>query len=338
MVTVVMPVFNCEKFLDESIQSILGQTYSNFTFIIINDGSTDGSLDIIKTYLGDKRIKLISFEENKGLIKALNVALENISTKYLIRMDADDSCHLDRVRILVEFMEVNPQIGICGTKVGPLDDKEIFNYEIIEDYEIKASHLWNCSITHASAIYRYQLFRKYSLKYDYNYPHSEDNALITDILLYSKGAIINKNLYWVREHPGQVSNLFKQIQRDSSSKRRNELLELDFHLNLTQCERNLYKYLSYKERGISLDEFGCIASFISKIYKLNSLPNKYEFDRRLFRQIVKRRVRVIYLINYNLGFRLFVSYFKLYFYGLFPGFGFRLFLKILLSRLGFFKS
>ena len=238
MVTVVMPVYNCEKYLDESIQSILNQSYSDFTFLIINDGSTDGSKGVIEKYLNDERVKLISFEKNQGLIKVLNIALGNISTKYLIRMDADDKCHLDRIKLLFEFMESNPEIGICGTKVGALEKNEVLEYKIIQDHEIKASHLWNCSITHASAIYRYDLFQKYSLKYDQNYTHSEDNALITDILLNSKGAIVNKNLYWVRIHPNQVSNLFCETQKVNSSKRRIELLEIAFKLNLTQCERN----------------------------------------------------------------------------------------------------
>jgi len=109
MVTVVMPVYNCEKYLDESIQSILNQSYSDFTFLIINDGSTDGSKGVIEKYLNDERVKLISFEKNQGLIKVLNIALGNISTKYLIRMDADDKCHLDRIKLLFEFMESNPK-------------------------------------------------------------------------------------------------------------------------------------------------------------------------------------------------------------------------------------
>ncbi len=92
-----MPVYNAEKYLRESIESILNQTYKNFEFIIINDGSTDYSLKIINEYYKkDCRIKIIS-RENKGLVYSLNEGISIAKGEYIARMDGDDVCNLDRL-------------------------------------------------------------------------------------------------------------------------------------------------------------------------------------------------------------------------------------------------
>ena len=88
-ISVIMPVYNTAKYLNEAIDSILNQTYKDFEFIIIDDCSTDGSLDIIKTY-SDDRIILIENETNKGYVYGLNYALSFAKGKYIARMDSDD--------------------------------------------------------------------------------------------------------------------------------------------------------------------------------------------------------------------------------------------------------
>jgi glycosyltransferase involved in cell wall biosynthesis len=108
-----MPVYNGEKYLDEAIQSILNQTYENFEFIIINDGSTDKSLEIIEKYKSqDERIVVIS-RENKGLIDSLNEGIEKSKGKYIARMDADDISLPTRFEKQIELME-KEDADICG--------------------------------------------------------------------------------------------------------------------------------------------------------------------------------------------------------------------------------
>ncbi len=126
-VTFLMPVYNCEKFIAQAIQSLLQQTYQNFDILIINDGSTDNTLTIIEQFQKiDPRIKFIS-RENRGLIASLNEALELIKTPYIARMDGDDLCHPQRLELQMQFMESHPEIGICGTNMKLFDkvNKEI---------------------------------------------------------------------------------------------------------------------------------------------------------------------------------------------------------------------
>ena len=95
-ISVLMPVYNCEKFLKEAIDSILNQTFDNLEYIIINDGSTDNSLNIINSYK-DKRIKIINNSKNIGISRSLNKGISHATGKFIARQDADDISELDRM-------------------------------------------------------------------------------------------------------------------------------------------------------------------------------------------------------------------------------------------------
>ncbi len=124
-VTVLMPVYNAEKYLKTAIESILKQTFSDFELLIINDGSTDGSEEIIRSF-NDKRIRLFNNEQNLGIIKTLNKGLNLAKGEYIIRMDADDISLPDRLELQVKYMEENPGIGISGTQARIFGDTKKF--------------------------------------------------------------------------------------------------------------------------------------------------------------------------------------------------------------------
>ncbi len=309
-VTVLMPVFNAECFLDQSIQSILNQSYQDFKFLIINDGSTDNSLKVIEKYILDKRIELISLQKNQGLISCLNIGLEKIYSQFIVRMDADDISHPERIRLLVEIMDSNPNVGICGTRVGEFALNIPKNIPIICDASIRAIHFFNCSITHASAIYRKDVISHFSIKYRLEYIHSEDNDFITEILSVSEGRIIDLPLYFVRKHPNQVSAKFNNIQKQSSSIKRFEFLKNEIGLNLTNEELMIYKALSYKEVGLFISEFEHIKDFTSK-FKYSVLNHyEYKINKNLFIQILYNRISLLYLRNSYIGVKLLINYLR----------------------------
>jgi glycosyltransferase involved in cell wall biosynthesis len=134
-VSIVMPVYNCEDFLAEAIESMLNQTFADYEFIIINDGSKDKSLDIMKRYQKkDKRIKLIS-RPNKGLAPTLNEGLAKATGEYIARMDGDDISLPDRLQIEVDYLDAHPEVGLVGTNyiiIDPngktLDQTDVFTH------------------------------------------------------------------------------------------------------------------------------------------------------------------------------------------------------------------
>ncbi|MFV8341103.1 glycosyltransferase family 2 protein [Flavobacterium sp. XS2P39] len=125
-ISVVMSVYNTEAYLKESIDSILNQTYENFEFIIINDGSTDSSLEIIKSY-SDERIVVLD-QKNTGLAKALNNGVAMASGKYIARMDADDFAMTNRLDLQVSFLESNPDYVVVGSNAEFIDIKGEYLY------------------------------------------------------------------------------------------------------------------------------------------------------------------------------------------------------------------
>ena len=119
-VTVLMSVYNGEEYLREAIESILNQTFEDFEFLIINDGSTDSSRDIVLSYR-DPRAKLIDNEVNIGLTRSLNRGLELARGEYIARMDADDVSLAERLEKQVSYLETRPEIGVLGTWVKYID-------------------------------------------------------------------------------------------------------------------------------------------------------------------------------------------------------------------------
>ena len=119
LVSVVMSVYNAEKYLNEAIESILKQTFEDFEFIIINDGSTDSSLKIIKSYKDD-RIVVID-QENKGLARALNNGIKQSKSDYILRMDADDISLPERIKKQYSFLKKNPDYIAVGSNAIIID-------------------------------------------------------------------------------------------------------------------------------------------------------------------------------------------------------------------------
>jgi glycosyltransferase involved in cell wall biosynthesis len=140
-VTVLMPVYNGEKYLREAIESILNQTFIDFEFLIINDGSTDRSVEIIESY-SDPRIRLVHNERNMKLIATLNKGLELARGEYIARMDCDDISLPERLAKQVAFMDANPEVGVLGTAFQTIDSYgKSLNSPILGGYTPEAIHV-----------------------------------------------------------------------------------------------------------------------------------------------------------------------------------------------------
>lgn len=139
-ISVVMSAYNAEEYLEEAITSILNQTFSDFEFIIIEDCSTDKTLEILEHFAKhDPRIKIIKKEQNKGtagFIENLNIGLKTAKGKYIARMDADDISSLTRFEKQVNFLENNPEIDIVGASIELVDEntKPIETWHALEHH------------------------------------------------------------------------------------------------------------------------------------------------------------------------------------------------------------
>lgn len=207
MISVVMSVYNDEKYLSESIESILYQTYHDFEFIIINDGSTDRSLDIIYRYQ-DKRIKVVN-QDNIGLTKSLNKAILLSQSKYIARMDSDDISLPDRFEKQIRFLEENKEYALVGTntiKIDTCGNKIEINKTKYTNEEICSTFKNRNCIAHGSVMIN-KLLVGDLLKYDETFPYAQDFRLWTKIAMEFKIANLQLPLYKLRIHKDSISKM-----------------------------------------------------------------------------------------------------------------------------------
>ena len=181
--SVIMPVYNTkEEYLRESIESVLNQTYKDYDFFIINDGSTNA--DVAKTiisYQNDKRIKFINNKENRGLISVLNQGLELCKDyKYIARMDSDDISLPTRFEKQIEYLDNDKNVGVLGSWFRMFPENIVI--KPAENYKYLDLIKWNPWLCHPSIVLRNSVLIKYNLSYDYNYKYAEDYELWTRMI------------------------------------------------------------------------------------------------------------------------------------------------------------
>jgi glycosyltransferase involved in cell wall biosynthesis len=309
VISVVMSVYNGEEYLEDSIESILNQTYKNFEFIIINDGSTDKTLNIIKKYkTTDNRIFLID-RENKGLVFSLNEGITAARGKYIARMDADDISLPTRFEEQVLFMDKNTQIGVCGTWVrlfGNVIRDNIWKIPV-NNKELHSRILFSVPVAHPSVIIRKSVLDKYSIKYNEKYKHAEDYKFWLDLYKYTEFSNIPKVLLNYRYLETSVS----RIADNSNSNTRFTIISSIFNeiliilkITNTKEENKLHFILGLNKRidkEIKYINIYSLFIYLQKIIKANSKVGY--FDKKYLRKfLIKKFMIVIYFKLKNLFF------------------------------------
>mgnify|MGYP003999977059 CR=1 FL=1 len=196
LVSVIMSIYNGEKYLKESVWSILKQTYENFEFIIIDDGSTDETLNILNT-ISDLRLKIIS-KKNTGLTKSLNYAIGIAKGDLIARIDVDDIANQERLAVQVDFLIKHPKVALCGSWAKFIDEvgNEIGKYKVPINYsEIKHNILLHNPIIHSSVMFRKKVFNQVH-GYNEKYRYAQDYELWGRIV--PKYEVINLPQYLIK--------------------------------------------------------------------------------------------------------------------------------------------
>lgn len=164
LLSVILPVFNGEKYLDEAIVSMLHQTFQDFELLIINDGSYDNSEQIINSF-SDQRIRYLKNDSNKGLVYSLNKGLEHAKGKFIARMDADDISYPERLENQYHFLLSNPDIAVIDGQQAFIDENGnptgLYNSEITGCDTIKQKMPWQNCMGHPSVMMRAEVIKAY---------------------------------------------------------------------------------------------------------------------------------------------------------------------------------
>ena len=195
-VSVLLSNYNGDKHLDESISSVLSQTYKDFEFIIVDDASTDSSRKVIENY-HDKRIKKYYAEKNRNIAYSLNLALSMASGEYIARIDSDDAWELNKLEIQVQYMDNHPECGACFTKVNIIDAysniaNDVYGeyFQLFNNAENRSQKEWlrfffyqgNC-LCHPSVVIRRSALERIGEYYHLAYVPAEDYELWTRIVM-----------------------------------------------------------------------------------------------------------------------------------------------------------
>ena len=217
MISVVMPVFNGEKYLGEAIESILGQTFQDFEFLIITDPSKDRSLEICEDYAKkDSRIRIIPNRFSKNISGALNTGFEEAKGEFIARMDCDDISFQSRFEKQLKVFSDNPSVGVCATNGFNIDENgkpQSAPWWINDALPVKWRLMFETALAHPTVMFRCALIRSQKVKYAD--PPAEDFELWTRLAPLTEMVRTVEPLFYYRLTTG---SLFQSTLSDSNTR------------------------------------------------------------------------------------------------------------------------
>ncbi len=277
LVCVIMPAYNAEKYIAESISSVVHQSYQNWELIVINDGSTDQTLQIVEEFLQkDKRIRLANHETNKGLILARNKGLECAKGKYIANLDSDDIAMPSRLEKQVQFLEEHKSYVLLGTAceiINSNGERQQLIRRNIPNEQIKTLLLFSNYFINSSVMMKADLAKE--IGYVDDVPLSEDYQLF--VALSNKGDLGNLDIPLVkyREHG---SNISKEKEAELAKEYSEIQLRQIQKLGLSPSEQEMKLHSSLVEGNTSALGFDLaeVEVWLLKLIKANQGEKVYE--------------------------------------------------------------
>lgn len=268
-VSIAMPCYNSSKYLGKAIESILEQTYCNFELIIVDDKSTDNTMEQIKQYAEkDFRIKVLSNEFEKGVSGAMNTAIKHSTGQYFTRMDSDDISDLTRIENQVNFLESNKKYGVCSVNISMIDELgNIYNENVYPDSKIphEWTFLWTNPIPNAPCMYRTNIIKDNNILFS-NLKTAEDYEFLSHIIVKNKVYMLPEALYLYRHTTNSLFNSnLKETFNNSIEISKNYLKKITdteipaYYENLT-CFQD-------KHAQVIVEDIKVVNRFLTKIAK-----------------------------------------------------------------------
>lgn len=276
-VSVVMPAYNAGKYIREAIESVLDQTFTDFEFIIINDGSTDCTKDIIMEY-DDPRIVILENEKNSGVVVTLNKGLDAAKGEYIARMDADDIAVPKRLTIQTEYMDKHPEIGVLGTgiRVFGVDIEPYDRVFTTNPNQLKSELIFSSCVAHPTVMIRKAVLDSEHFRYDKNYAGAEDYVLWWGISQKAKIATVPNILHYYRIHRNQIT----QDKSEKYEKMMYELMECRLHdmqVAVSENEKQaLFTYCMGKFQEYNVRSFQVFLNALSQILLANKQTHMFQ--------------------------------------------------------------
>ena len=272
LVSVLMPAYNAEKYIKEAIESIIAQTYIYWELIVINDGSTDKTKDIILSYT-DIRIKYFENEKNLGIVATRNNAVKMASGEYCAMLDADDVCYPNRFKKQVAFLAKHKNYGVCGSWAR--NSNNTLLKLPAHNADIQCSLLVQCPFVNSSVMIRTNLLKKFQYR---NYSVAEDYDLWIRLSLHTKMANIPEYLVFYRIHENNTSSTQSQLLSSLAQDIFRKQLSNNLNIVPTDTEMRIHELLAnVKPNAATLDVqfLTDLKRWIQKLWKANKQTGYY---------------------------------------------------------------
>lgn len=291
-VTVLMPVYNAEKFLHSAIESILSQSFKDFDLLIIDDGSTDSSYSIIHSF-NDSRIQYLKNEQNVGIVDTLNKGLDMIASSYIVRMDSDDWAYPNRIEKQVAFMDQHPKIAISGTSIQKFNENR--NLKIInvktDPQDIKTQLLFDNALMHPTVIMRNSVLNQSNYRYNNEHIAMEDFGLWQNVSLKHELGNLSDVLLKYRVNNEGISQQAKKDERKRDQAFINVYKHFFSLLNISLNNEELTVYRKFLSGKGNIRDKEWIKEVNSVLQKVNNHLND-SFNQHYFRNKLSQYYRI----------------------------------------------
>ena len=269
-VTILIPVYNGDEYLPQTLRCVFAQTFRDFEILIIDDASTDRTVEIIQSF-DDARIRLLRNQTNLGIYSSRNLGMQEARGEYVCFLDHDDLCTPDRLAVQVTFMDDHPDIGLCGSFAGEVDAKGKVIEGRIRSYptepEEVAGKLWSgYTILNPTVILRRDDFIRHGIWHDTTFKVAGDYDFYVRAAKKLKLANIPQVLLYYRQHPKQVS-----ITNELKLSRALLSVQLEifrgFFLGWPEADFEIHRRLSRRECDYSGTEVLSVARYFAAIAK-----------------------------------------------------------------------
>lgn len=289
-----MPTYNVEQYVGKAIESILNQTYKDFDFIIIDDGSTDGTIPIIEKYAAsDARIIFSQNPQNEGIIETRNKLFDLANHEFIAMMDSDDIAYKERFQKQIDFLEHNKEYGIVASNIRLIPMNSTANQSSFNNH-LREKMIFENPINNPVAMFRSKPMKENKIYFDPKVRGASDYKFWVDLLCYTKGYILADTLLDYRCHNTQESTSNKSRQRNNHIKvTYQQLQKIDPSLELTSIEK------LFNQKYILSDEKSELVQVLISLVEENKKKKIYDFSN--FAIIVQEQIHKLLLndINYT---------------------------------------
>ena len=290
LISIILPVYNREKYIEDSIGSILNQTFKNFELIIVDDGSSDNSVGIVEK-INDLRIKIFRNSENRGLSNARNIGIQHSSGKYIAFMDSDDISHPRRLEKQLKVLTEKKDIIVCGSWLKLMDSGSEIKHQKNHN-ELICQMLINCPLSIGSVLMRSEIFIEEN--FDENLRFGEDYEFWSRVIWKGRIHNIQESLLYYRTHAQQNSIINIESQHLMDAKIRLRMFQNICYDQEKFDDSLIIKLLTFEKR-VAFNEFSLYLSWLKKIVKLNKDQNV--FPEKNFNQVIDEiRMKLVFKI------------------------------------------